>query len=648
MSEPLRPMTRPERGRALLPAGLDATGGPLAEHIRRSWQRCGHLDRAPVDAAPLAGASLRERREMAARLLACALPELDALTEHASGNGCVVVLTDASGLILEEIGSPDFLPQAERVALTPGVEWTEARRGTNAIGTALAESTPVLVQGREHYLPQNAAIGCAAAPIFTATGNVAGVLDISGEAARVNRHALGLVRMAAQQIEHRLLLAGARGHLLRFHREQGLLGSPREALMVVEDGCITGANRVALALLGRRWDELLGQDVDAVLGKGWGGEFALGAQPPFAVRTERVERPAPRPASRPLSASGVLRPPSAADALAPLLDEALKVLDHGVPVLVTGETGSGKEVFARRLHAASRRAGGPFVAVNCAALPEALIEAELFGYEEGAYTGARRRGSPGRVREAEGGTLFLDEIADMPLLLQTRLLRVLEERKVQPLGGGAATAVDFQLICATHGNLPALAAHGAFRSDLLYRVAGYTVALPPLRDRADRHALIEKVLADVGAAARGVRLDDEALVLLAAQPWPGNVRELASTLRGLVALAAAGEAVTAARVTAHLRLAEPELRAPAVAEHPAATARPPGPAPVAPAAPQGATTVSRLEDLERHAIDQALEACGHSVADAARRLGVHRSTVYRHLARRAPTPTPTPTPATQP
>ncbi len=370
--------------------------------------------------------------------------ELDSLAEHVIGNGCIVILSDAKGLILEEIGSRDFLPKAERVALSPGIEWSEAGRGTNAIGTALVERQALAVLGREHFLPENGDLGCAAAPIFTGRGDIAGVLDVSGETVRIDQHALGLVRMAAQQIEHRMLLAGASGHLLRFHHKPGLLGTAREGLVVMaDDGRIVAANRVALALLGERWESLLDAPLERLIGLPW-TRLQAGARlltlPGGQQIAASIESPPGRTASRAMAA----RRPSAAafvsrtaDPVAMLLDNAVKVLDEGLPVLVSGETGCGKEVFARRMHAASRRATGPFVAINCAALPEALIESELFGYEEGAFTGARRKGMRGRIREAHGGILFLDEIGDMPLSLQTRLLRVLEERRVRAARIGA-------------------------------------------------------------------------------------------------------------------------------------------------------------------------------------------------------------------
>ena len=303
-----------------------------------------------------------------------------------------------------------------------------------------------------------------------------------------------------------------------------------------------------------------------------------------------------------------------ADDVLPLLERAVRVLNEGVPVLVNGETGSGKEVFSRRLHAASRRSAGPFVAVDCASLPETLIESELFGYEEGAFTGARRKGMAGRIREAHGGVLFLDEIAEIPLMLQTRLLRVLEERVVTPLGGGQGVPVDFDLVCATHGDLPALVEAGRFRADLMYRVAGFGIRLPSLCQRGDRRALIGRLFLESGGAAKHLRLEVDALDVLSAYRWPGNVRELRSTLRSIVALADIGDSVTAQALPEHLRGSPPTPNATATAGS---------------ASPQ----FEPLLAVTRHAIDDALKACDHDVARAAHRLGVHRSTVYRHIAR---------------
>jgi transcriptional regulator of acetoin/glycerol metabolism len=272
-------------------------------------------------------------------------------------------------------------------------------------------------------------------------------------------------------------------------------------------------------------------------------------------------------------------------------------------VLILGETGVGKEHLARRLHALSNRRTGPFVPVNCGALPESLIDSELFGYEEGAFTGARRRGMPGRVREANGGILFLDEIGDMPLDLQARLLRVLQERQVTPLGG-RPSPVDFALICATHHDLRALVAEGAFRADLFYRLQDYSVRLPALRERMDRGDLIKRLFLAYGGRSAGLELDEELLNALMRYSWPGNIRELVSALRGMIALAQPG-----------MRL-EPADLPPQIREEIGAGS-------------DGVLTKSIA--LTETTIAEAFKAANGCVTEAARLLGVHRSTLYRRL-----------------
>ncbi|HUD31769.1 MAG TPA: sigma-54-dependent Fis family transcriptional regulator [Variovorax sp.] len=615
----------------------------VASHIARSWARSRGAGVMAMAATPLDAAGLRERREASRLLLASAQPELDALSEHAVGQGCVVIVTDAAGVILDEVGSPDFLPKAERAALLPGVEWSERRCGTNAIGTVLVERRPLAILGGEHFLAGHGALGCAAAPIFGGRGEIAGVLDISGDAIRIDGHTLGLVRMASQQIEHRMMLAQATGDVLRFHVKPAVLGSPREGLLTVVDGRIVAANRIALALLERSMEEILDQPLDRWFGRAWrdgGGdafEIALPGGRPVVARRQRGAdcRVPPAVTARAERASRPARPEGIEDAdpaatredprVARALAQAVKVIDAGVAVLVTGETGVGKEVFARRLHAASRHRDGPLVIVNCAALPESLIESELFGYDEGAFTGARRQGTIGRIREAAGGTLMLDEIGDMPPLLQTRLLRVLEDRTVQPLGGGRAVRVDFQLVCATHRDLAALVEAGRFRADLMFRVNGHEAHLPCLRERRDRGALVRRLFAENGGRDKRVVLGDDAFESLERHAWPGNVRELVGVLRTLVALADPGTEVAADALPARFL---------SVAPPPQTPLRPAG---VARSAAEAARPLP-LADVAQQEIALALAATAGNVARAASRLGVHRSTVYRHLERARRTP----------
>jgi transcriptional regulator of acetoin/glycerol metabolism len=254
--------------------------------------------------------------------------------------------------------------------------------------------------------------------------------------------------------------------------------------------------------------------------------------PPAAPASHTRSTPPPR-ANRALTFDEL----AGSDAnMANLVRKASRVADSTLPVLIQGPTGAGKECFARALHAASPRASYPFVAVNCAALPETLIESELFGYGPGAFTGARKEGRKGKIAQSSGGTLFLDEIGDMPLLLQTRLLRVLEELEVTPLGAEAGIAVDLRVICASNQDLRELLAAGAFREDLHYRLNGIILELPALSTRTDKAVLIRRILAEESGVAATESIDAAALERLEEHAWPGNIRELRNVIRSAWAI----------------------------------------------------------------------------------------------------------------
>ncbi|VVO44644.1 Acetoin catabolism regulatory protein [Pseudomonas fluorescens] len=286
--------------------------------------------------------------------------------------------------------------------------------------------------------------------------------------------------------------------------------------------------------------------------------------------------------------------------------KALRVFERDVPLLINGETGSGKEAFAKAVHQASQRADKAFVALNCAAIPESLIESELFGYRGGSFTGARKEGMQGKLQQADGGTLFLDEIGDMPLALQTRLLRVLEDRLVVPLGG-EPQAVNVRIISATHRNLLDRVQDGSFREDLYYRLNGLEVGLPALRERSDKSQLLDFLLAQE-ANGEAVALDPAARMALLAFAWPGNVRQLRTVLRTLVALCDEGR-VALEDLPAQIRQARPVV---------VAQARP---------------AESPLEDAERLALLTALQQQRWHMTHTAEQLGVSRNTLYRKLRR---------------
>ena len=614
--------------------------GLIPQDIQRSWQRCASLG-LPPDAPRverLTQAELDHLQEQNALLLSRAQPELEALHEQVAEAGSVAILTDPNGLILQAVGDPHFAQRAQRVALQPGVSWDETSKGTNAIGTALADRAAVQVRGAEHYVELHRVLTCTAAPIFDPFGRLVGVLDISGDARASHGHALALVRMSAQLIEHGLFHGRFADHtLVHLHCNPGVVGTSREGLLVFAGEQLLAANRCALQLLGIGWQALGGSSAEVLFGgrsvdrlaallpdrasglRMWrmpnGQTLYLHIESGKGLRHEAgVSQRAGGARARTVEPDefGGMSFDATTEAL---FERARRVANAGIPVLIQGETGTGKEIFARRLHAASRCAHAPFVAVNCAAIPEGLIESELFGYEEGAFTGARRKGMVGKLREANGGVLFLDEIGDMPVALQARLLRALQERRVMPLGSDKTYPVDFVLICATHRNLPDLVARGEFREDLYYRLNHFVAVLPPLRERDDLPALVSSILDRAGAVARGITLAPAVLPRLRAYRWPGNLRQLDNLLRTLVALCD-----DRSRIDEHLLPAE--IRAFA-------------PAPEFPTAKSDTAAARTLEDIAEHAIHEALAASDGNIARAARLLGVHRSTLHRRLRRGA-------------
>lgn len=592
--------------------------GLLSQSIERSWSRCASFGlevgnrSLPEPLSPREFAAIAEEAEAFKRLCR---PELEVLHGDAEANDSIVILTNAQGLILDTVGSTEFAQRAAQVALRPGVPWTERIVGTNAIGTALEEGCPVEVRGAEHYLECNRILSCSAAPIIGPQGNILGVLDLSGPAEIHQAHALGLVRLAAEQIEHRLFDRGfEHADMVRLQRDPSMLGTSREGILVFENGRLKAANRHGLKLIGRGFDALgttnwaeLFQDGFAILADT--GRLRGPDGSPLFGRIERTRKASlPTLARLKPIAPSTVKPIFDPETLK-ALDRAVRLLDADVPVLVCGETGTGKEVFAKSVHDRCARAGKPFVALNCAALPETLMEAELFGYQPGAFTGARAGGSKGHLREADGGVLFLDEIGDMPLTLQTKLLRALQEREVTPLGGGRPAPVDFALICATNRDLSDLVRTGGFRSDLYYRIAQYTIELQPLSRRADRGELIDALWNTLGARTMRVTLTAECRARLVDYEWPGNFRQLVGCLRAMLALSEPGDILGVDTLPADIR---PQAGSPA-------------------ADPMSKAASSTLDALTINAMHDALRDAGGNVSLAARRLGVSRSTLYRRL-----------------
>jgi sigma-54 dependent transcriptional regulator, acetoin dehydrogenase operon transcriptional activator AcoR len=587
----------------------------LAPEISASWTRCLDHGLDPENPPPLRSITepaLRRARETAGAMRPLVLAEMENLHQQIAGSNFIIAFALPDGLLLDTMADPSFDATARSSSIRPGSFWSETGCGTNALGSVAATRRPLTIHGGEHFFSRYGRLTCTAAPVFAPDGALAGVLDASSDCQSRQQHTRALVAMAATQIENGLFRENHRGDIVvAFHNRAEYLHTLSAGLMAFDpSGLILGANPQARLFLhglpaapGRRFDGVFRTGFEAFLDAGRrdtrltlqdrvGSTFTASIEnlQPLLARLPRHGGVTVEPRVAKLGETFIAADPVVATAMRQVEAAAKRRL----PILIRGETGTGKEQLARHAHAASGRAGR-FVPVNCAALPDSLVEAELFGHTEGAFTGARRGGAAGLVSQAHGGTLFLDEIGDMPLGLQAVLLRLLDDWMVRPIGGGAAREVDVLLVAATNLDLRESVANCRFRADLYYRLDTIEALLPPLRERTDFAAILRHLLAALGASAE---IEAAAAARLAAHCWPGNIRELRNALTRLT-LIDAGRTVTLGDV-------ERLLGAPAAAG-------------------------DKLRDQMTARILAAHRETGGNLSATARRLGVSRNTIYRAL-----------------
>ncbi len=630
-------------GAAQLPAVIDT-----------SWRRCLHdykLDPArPHLPTVLDSRRLKDLQVQDDELVEIARAEMDSLYEQISGSGYALLLANPEGVILCGRVDPTLERQFNRAGLIAGADWSERSEGTNGIGTCAAAARPITIHQADHFRTQHIALTCSAAPIHDPGGRLIAVLDASSVGAQGRReaqmHTVALVNASARLIEKCFFLRRHEAdRVLRFHYRPEFVDLLHDGALVVNaDGCITAADGTSLKLLGATRAELVGRPLTDIFDAGL-QELSSAGSPhrraiweirdnrngrryyaSVAAKARGAGRPSPhtlpaRPGNATQSTDRVLSLEDLAGEDPQMLrciSQARRIADRDIPVILHGPTGCGKEAFAKALHRASHRAAQAFVAINCASIPESLIESELFGYGAGAFTGARREGMKGRILLASGGTLFLDEIGDMPLALQTRLLRVLEEREVLPLGSDRPVKIELRVLSASHRNLLELIERGQFREDLYYRLNGITLHLPALAQRADKARLIRACLAHEAADREDLVVDPTVLEALQAYSWPGNMRQLRNVLRAALAIAEGGR----------LRLEDlpPELRQRSAA----------APAlPMPPPAPPASTAGKELLVAERTALLAAIRSQNGNMTQVAGQLGISRNTLYRKLKKHA-------------
>jgi transcriptional regulator of acetoin/glycerol metabolism len=598
------------------------------EIIQSSWLRCVQQHRLDPthaqEAVILPSNRLRTHQDQMEDFIHIARHGLETLYQQVAGLGYCVLLTDAQGVTVDCMGDLGTQPGLRKAGLFLGSDWSEQHAGTCGVGTCIATGQALTVHQGDHFDTTHTPLTCTSAPVYDALGQLTAVLDISAlqsPSTKESQHlALELVKVNAHYVENAAFLHRFRQDwVLRLsHAPQFLDVKPDYLLALDERGRVIGHNRRAQLLLevenggktilGLSFERLFNATLSDL------GRFAQprpGDQRTLALAYSKrvLFMVAVPPPSRVITPQTMAHP----------LPAPLAALSQGDPLLdrQTGKTGTGKEYFAKALHESSNRRNQPFVAVNCAAIPDTLIESELFGYLPGSFSGAGPKGKRGLIQQADGGTLFLDEIGDMPLLLQARLLRVLSEREVLPVGATQPIAVNLHVISATHCDLPALVREGRFRDDLVYRISGAHIALPPLRERNDLSGMIDQLLRQTGphTSQRSAtpELSPEAHKCLMAYRWPGNLRELRNVIdyaRSVcngqrIELEDLPDTLTATATTpGSRRQSHPELEA----------------------------TPFPQQDGAADLLAQ-LHAAHWNISDAARALGLSRMTLYRRMAR---------------
>lgn len=630
--------------------------GNLRDHsdvrpeILKSWIRCSEQGVNPytINQVRVGEEDLKARIAKNPELMHVGIPAIDFLYKFVKGAGFVVTLTDADAVVLYVVGDEETL-RASLGYVDAGTIWSEGCVGTNSIGTAIAEDEPFQLFGFEHYSQISQRWAGSAAPIHSPGGTILGTVAISGELSSVHLHTLGMAVTTARSIEVQLALHEASGMLeLRNQYQAAIINSISEGLMVVDTkNRISMVNNVMAAMLKADEDSIVGLRIESIIPD---PEMLHTIQMKSQI-TDHITKLVygPTQLSCTITSRRVMRSDGKTEtvlvvnetvrvkklALRLQGDEArlhfddivgsdIKLLsaveiartaaETAANVLILGESGTGKDVFAQAIHNGSSRKNRPYVAVNCGAIPRELIASTLFGYEEGAFTGARKGGNPGKFELADGGTIFLDEIGEIPLDIQTVLLRVLENKTFTRVGGKSTIYANVRVIAATNRNLPREVQMMRFRQDLFYRLNVLSIPLTPLRERkGDIGVLAEHFLQQMNTRYQRTirRIAPDAIRLLEQYHWPGNIRELQNIVERSVILTKGGEIT--AQTLEPLMLGNVEILGGDQAVM--------------------LNKISRSKTDEKNELICLLDGCHWNISKAAAKLGVARSTLYRKIDR---------------
>lgn len=619
--------------------------GAVRSVIADSWERCRKLGLDPYggNSSVIAiGQELETLLAQNSELIEAAQPFMRDLYTLVESSGLVVVLLAGNGYVIEVIGDTEALENKGVIHYVKGIKWTESMVGTTAIGLVLQGQGPLQVTGGEHYCRQHQRWACSAAPISDASGRLIGVLNVTGRKEQVHCHTLGMVVSAAAAISNFLAVRKTQRELeatAKLHST--VINSVSDGLLMLDgSGLVTFINPIGAKILNVDHTEALGKHISALVdfkpvvlkvletGQGY-------TDKEFVIETKRgvlhfvktaiplknemgqlegvvdIFREIKRVRQLVNRMVGATAQFSFDDitGVSPALKECIrlaKIAANSIAnVLIQGESGTGKELIAQAIHKSSPRSEGPFVAINCGAIPRNLVESELFGYEDGAFTGAKHGGRPGKFEMAHGGTIFLDEIGEMPLDIQVKFLRVLQEKRITRVGGQRCFDIDVRVIAATNRDLAHEVREGNFRPDLYYRLNVLSIYAPPLRERqGDIPLLVLHLLAKM-CKQLGVEkksFTGEALEKLIAYDWPGNVRELENVVERAVNICESSQIGI-------------DYLPRSVSERQATIPR----------------QQMSLKDLERTAIREALNRTGGNISQAAKMLGIGRNTLYSKL-----------------
>ncbi|AFQ12099.1 TPA: sigma-54-dependent Fis family transcriptional regulator [Bacillus pacificus] len=587
----------------------------INERISESWYRCKQANVNPhmnKGQKILSSNIFQDQKKKSEIFLDIAIPQIQNMRKTIDELQMMALLIDPDGYVLSLSGNKQTLQRAKHINFVEGVKWTEAAVGTNAIGTALEIEEAIMISGTEHYSVASHSWSCAAAPIHNDDGKLIGVLDFSCPIEFSHPYMLGMVTSIAHAIERECSIRVHQNELQLIHRFLDVIDSDEQVVICNHrDVIVSASKRVRERVCNwsrMKLEDLMHYGLKTKLEVPVYSNNRMIGKCIYVKENKQGNLFSTVPLINGITFPGVI---GTSSAFQHTLEEIKLVSPTDASVYVCGETGVGKEYVARAIHENSPRKNGPFIAVNCGSLPKELMESELFGYAEGAFTGARRQGYKGKFEQADGGTIFLDEIGEVPPEMQVALLRVLQERTVTPIGSSKEVPVNIRIITATHKDLLRLVEEGKFRQDLYYRLHVYPLYVPTLIERKEDIPYFIKHFCE--QKNWNVVFPKSICNQFYQHTWPGNIRELLNVLERIYILSQ-GQEICEKQISFLLQTMMGNQHQLALqAEN------------------KIENTLNFRERIQRDSMIEALEKTNGNVSLAAKLLDVPRSTFYKRM-----------------